>query len=180
MEEKRETRLLLATEESNWEPKVLTLKAYPVYINEAGELRNFTSGSFDYEALADLAIRAQADSSGAAYGWSVEYAQPYTVDLRIAEVMVKLLRKINKGLAKLDEKYGPAESYGHYVVRVADVLSVGGEAGTGIGQFGWKVSGGGSLMANNEYRWTGAAGFIAHVNHVVAEFTKEQTREAVH
>lgn len=166
-----ETRFLLDTEVQHYDRPTLRLTVRPVYIDaDDGRLRNYID-SFGKEPLADLTINAQADYvSDDAYGWRVEYKQPYSVTLRDAETMVKLLRKIDKGLAKLDAKLGRAESFGAYVARVAIVL--------GVEHFGKKVD------ANHDYdgtgyRWLGAENFIYHVETVVSDFKKTDVREGV-
>lgn len=161
-----EVRLLVSVDVSHdpgFSP-VMRLVVSPVYVGEEGWLRNFTDLWGD-EPLADLRISAQADyASEDAYGWRVEYAQPYSVDLGRAEVMVKLLRKIQRGLDRMERDLGYAESFGAYVARVGKLL--------GASRYGWESDNGERSWqySDNTYRWTDAVGMGLHVSRVVSEF----------
>jgi hypothetical protein len=105
--------------------------AAPVTIAADGSPRNITVlFDLDYpQNLADLRIRCQNDRDNAArgshaYGWTVEYHEPYTVDTRRAATMHRTLAGIERALARLDAKYGPPSTFGAYVLRVADALRI--------------------------------------------------------
>ena len=143
----------------------LTLSA--VYLTAANKVRNYSSGSFDAEPMADLVIRAQYDSATGErgpYGWSVEYRDVFCVDLARADAMFKLLRKVNRGLEKLRNEWGYPESFAQYATRVAKIL--------GITTFGWQRAGGSGLYDDNEYHWTDADGLRYRINELVAEHDK--------
>ena len=74
-----------------------------------------------YNSVNDLTISCQI-SEGNSYGYSVEYRDTYTVDLRRAEGMSKLLRKIETGMNKLDETRGYTSEFGVYVGRVMEII----------------------------------------------------------
>lgn len=95
--------------------------------NDAG-IRN--PSDHDDEPLASLAnfgIGAYRDpdfNDGAWFGFSAGYMDCFRVDQRQAERMVKLLRRINAKLAKLDEMYGASEDLAAYCGRVAQAIGV--------------------------------------------------------
>lgn len=61
--------------------------------------------------------------SSLSYGWDVEY-QVYSVDLRRAETMVRLLRRVNKAMDRLNDQFGYAATFGAYTLRAAKALRV--------------------------------------------------------
>jgi hypothetical protein len=83
----------------------------------------------------NLRISCQGDDKSrtrdreAVYGFSCEYHDIYTVDLRKAERMVKTLRAINGKLEKMNESRGYVTSFGEYVGRLAEAV---GAKGIGI------------------------------------------------
>jgi hypothetical protein len=163
-----ETRIIIGAEKPNdygSDLRCLRFRAYPVRINEAGEIRNFSSGSYDHSPLADLVISAQADSSAPVrpYGFSVEYRNIYSLDLRQAEANVKLLRKLDKGLEKLQAEFGYAETYATFVARVGKVL--------GVKLYGWTGDARG-FYSENDYRWTDATGIAGRIDHLTREWAK--------
>lgn len=99
-----------------------------LYVNEAGELRNYldSSGISRHEdAYADLFVSAQADrSSDEPYGWRVEYRNVYSVDATRAELMLKTLRRVNRKLDKMTAELGYPDTFAAYVARVAVALGV--------------------------------------------------------
>ena len=58
----------------------------------------------------------------AVYGFSAEYRDVYTVDVRKARRMIKTLEKIERSLNKLSEARGYVQNYGDYCGRVAEAL----------------------------------------------------------
>jgi hypothetical protein len=76
------------------------------------------------DPLNDLEIHAQANPRDALYAWRVVFRQPYSVDLRRAEAMVKALRTIDHQLTKLSERFGWPESFSAWFARVADSLGI--------------------------------------------------------
>lgn len=102
-----------------------------VYLSdETGKPRNFSDSSWDIEAQKDdlnyLRISAQYNTSEhtpqEAYGWSVEYHDSLSIDLRRANSMIKTLRKIDRKLKAFSKKWGDPSSFADYVIRVANAL----------------------------------------------------------
>lgn len=92
------------------------------YIREGSEPR----GVVTEPALRDLKVNAALASNmePVSYGWSVEYREPYTVDLQRAEQMVKALRQIGRRQDKVHELIGRPATFGQYLARAAQALSV--------------------------------------------------------
>lgn len=59
-----------------------------------------------------------------AYGFRVEYSQPYSVNLKEAEGMVKTLRTIERRLDAASERDGRAKDFPTYVRRAAKALGI--------------------------------------------------------
>lgn len=165
-DEKREPLFLLSTESGGLAGDALRITLSLCYLNEQGELRNYvSSGSLDEDPYADLRISALADrdaTMGDTYGWSTEYRDVFAVDLRRAEAMVKVLRRLTRELEKLNGELGYAESFGAYCARVAKVL--------GVKKFGWKTDGRSSTYADNEYRFGDAPQLAYRLASVLAEY----------
>lgn len=166
-EHEYETVFLIDSTNKVYDQHLLLLSAYPVKILDAPEsgIRNFTNVGFDAEPLADLHVVAQLDrtSNGQPYGWKVEYRDVYSVDLRRADTMLKTLRKVERGLTRIQTELGYPETFPAYLARVAKVL--------GIKRFGWRVGErNGHSYSDNEYRWTDADGMAYHVNDLCAKF----------
>jgi hypothetical protein len=104
----------------------LILRAELVHLTSDGDLRNILDS--DNLGLASLQVRGQANlddtAQGRSYGWSYAYEQPYSVDLRRARAMATTLGRLQTRLEKLTARYGHPESFGAYVLRVAEVLGV--------------------------------------------------------
>lgn len=83
-------------------------------------------GYGDDAAFDGLTVSAAAadDMGPGTYGWATEYKEARYVKLDQAERMVKVLRKVERGLAKLTERYGYPEFFTAYLLRVADVLGI--------------------------------------------------------
>jgi hypothetical protein len=152
--------------------RFLRFNVHPVYWadkeyeSDTAGLRNYTSHSWPIEPLADFRISAQADSSDPSkvYGWRVEYQNIYSLDLREMEVKVKLLRKVEKGLERLQSQFGYPETFAGYVARVGTVL--------GVKLYGWKADGNSTFMDGNRYRWNDASGISARVDQLTREWAK--------
>jgi hypothetical protein len=100
-----ETCLLVSHETNRYgnDKPTLRFTARPVRVTADGAIRNLTD-TFAGEPLADLTITAQLDHVAAdqrPYGWRTEYRQPYDVDLRRAQTVVTVLRKIDRGLERM-------------------------------------------------------------------------------
>lgn len=161
-----ETAFLLDSKKSDYSPPVLSLSAAPVMLSNTGEVRNFSTVGFDADPLGDLHVSAQLDrvaTNGQPYGFKVEYREAFSVDLRRADAMVKTLRKVERGLTRIQTELGYAETFPAYLARVAKVL--------GIKQFGWRIGDrDGPLYEHNRYHWTDASGLSSYVDNACVKF----------
>lgn len=117
--------------------------------------------------------RAAAGDAGAVYGYSCEYHDVYTVDLRKCKRMLKTLEKIDRGLDKLTEARGYVRSYGEYCGRIAEVFGCKGIV-IDRGKDGMTRSG-------RRYDWMDVGDGVNRVNHLVylwAQQAIEATRES--
>jgi hypothetical protein len=170
-------RILLSTERSALDPDRPLLLYRAIFVSmEDGSVRNPRPDTYSNPAagFADLAVTAQQDhgstADGLPYGWSVEYRDVYSVNLERAEVMVKQLRKVNKGLADIEANLGYAETFGSYLARVGQVLRVSG--------YGWAIGSDGSGRWGYdgiEYHWTDARGLVTRVSQLAFEFNDKET-----
>lgn len=97
-----------------------------VVIDQDGRIKNGIDGWTN-----DLIARAQWNldklspdvrtSDVRTYGWELEYRAPFTVDLRRAETMLKMLRRIAKADASLPVR---ATTFGQWVVLMCRALGV--------------------------------------------------------
>jgi hypothetical protein len=164
-----ETRIIIGAEKPSDsysdDVRFLRFRAYPVRVSDSDGIRNFSSGSYDHSPLADLVISAQVDSSDPMrpYGFEVGYRNLYSLNLREAEANVKLLRKLDKGLEKLNAEFGYADSYAMFVARVGKVL--------GVKLYGWTLGDRG-WYSENDYRWTDATGIAGRIDHLTREWAK--------
>jgi len=109
---------LLVTERQDGDYKHIV--AHPVTVNDANEIRN--ASTFKGRMIKDLQVYSQAGiAETRPYGFAVEF-KPHNVDLTAAKAMVKTLASVERGLAKLDVKWGYVNGYGEYVARVGEVL----------------------------------------------------------
>jgi hypothetical protein len=72
--------------------------------------------------LKDLEVRSQGEMHATPrrlYGWSVEYRNVFSVELREAERMAKTLKTIHARMEKADQTYGRPATFGAYLARVA-------------------------------------------------------------
>jgi len=96
-----------------------------VTINGAGEVRNPSDYEPEQHPYKDLEFRCQispADHSKfKPYGFSCEYRHVYIVDLRNAEVMCKMLKRIDKASEKWVVR---PETFGQYVSLVCQSINI--------------------------------------------------------
>lgn len=99
-----------------------------VLITPEDKIRNIGNSDWDEERkfacpYADLQFRGQGhvekQDSVPTYGWSLEYYDLYNVDLRQAERMVKMLRKIEK----IEFPVHPT-SYGQYIQMACKAIGI--------------------------------------------------------
>jgi hypothetical protein len=167
-DENHETCLLVSHETTQYGDDHPTLRftVRPVGVTADGAIRNFTD-TFGGEPLADLAITAQLDHVAAdphPYGWRTEYRQPYAVDIRRAQTMVKVLRKIDGGLERMRAQLGHPESFTAYLARIARTL--------GATRFCWAVEARGWSYDDNEHRFGDADEMTYHVNRICRDFAR--------
>jgi hypothetical protein len=88
-----------------------------------------------YDAVTHAVAWSQADAgtirrsnpAQRVYGWDCRIRNVHHVELSEAKLMYEFLSDIDKGLEKLNKKWGYVQSFGGYVTRVMDVLGI--EAG---------------------------------------------------
>jgi hypothetical protein len=168
-DETYETCLLVSHETNRYgnDKPTLRFTARPVRVTADGTIRNFTD-TFGGEPLADLSLTAQLDHVAAdpnPYGWRTECRQPYAVDLRRAQTMVRVLRKINRDLERMRDQLGHPESFAAYLARVARAL--------GVTRFCWATERRGWAYDDNEHRFADADEMTDHVNRLCRDFAKE-------
>lgn len=104
----------------------LRVTANAVHQFADGRIRNPDSSSFHADPFADFQVTGwyNKDSQGG-FHWSEAEVKPYTVRLRDAERIVKTLRKVAKGLERLNERFGYTGDFATHLGRVADVAKAG-------------------------------------------------------
>lgn len=70
----------------------------------------------------DARSQTAADGREPVYGFTTEYREPYSVDLRRAKRMVKTLDLVNRKLDKFSETRGYVKTYGDYLGRIAETF----------------------------------------------------------
>ena len=100
---------------------ILTLNV--IKIEPGDKIRNLSS-SYNEEPLADLAVKAYVMQAYENVTPDVAFYETGKIEKRDAERMVKTLTKLDKGLAKLNEKFGYTADFGAQVGRIANVLGV--------------------------------------------------------
>ena len=93
------------------ESKIRNLSYHSLYPSDHGELDG-------------LVLKAFENEQGQWLGGSVEYYDLYAVDIGRAEVMLKTLRQIRQHLDRLNTRFGHAENFGQFAIRVADALGI--------------------------------------------------------
>ena len=97
-------------------------------------MNNFFFGSSDNkdsEYYEDLMIRCYVDKTRdvenmpyGTFGCDTGYSKPYFANSTDIDRMQKTLRRINNGLVKLNAKFGYAQNFAEYALRVCDVLKI--------------------------------------------------------
>ncbi|MGH3630681.1 MAG: hypothetical protein ACRDR6_15395 [Pseudonocardiaceae bacterium] len=118
-----ELALALSYEES-YGIKQLTARVVRVTADGLDNPRWETSRVQRGKEFDGFAVRAYIDSERQhAWGWRHHYA-PHHVELDHAEVIVRVLRKIGKGLELAEREQGYAQDFATYVFRVASALGI--------------------------------------------------------
>jgi hypothetical protein len=108
---------------------IVEIAAYPAYPDAEGALRNPSFGlSEPYSDLTDLRVRCYLDHRTTdhwPYGTRFEY-KPHHVELPQAEGMVRVMRRLTKGMQTLQstEGYLQEPDFAGYLLRVGRVLRV--------------------------------------------------------
>jgi hypothetical protein len=103
---------------------VRRIVAHPVMLTDTGIL-NPQFGPYERGAeLADFEVSAYlSDDLPRAWGWSFHFA-PRHVDLKRAEVCVRVLRRVDRGVQRIDRMLGLASEFDGFLARVALVLGI--------------------------------------------------------
>jgi hypothetical protein len=119
-------------------------------------------GSIDEDDLRDLRISCSlaTDLDSKSYGWDVAYHQPYSVDLRAAERILKTLKLIEQRLARLEKLFGRPSDFGQYVARVAQALDCRAVAFEASETHS-------SLYRDNDYRFRPIGEAVGRINHEI-------------
>jgi hypothetical protein len=164
-EQTYETVLLVSGEALSGMPEVLKINLHPIKRYADGSIRNFST-SIRREPLADFKITGQLDRNGDIYGWRAEYHDVYSVGLTDAETMLKLLRKVDRGMEKLRAEWGYPQTFRDYVAQVGKIIGVKG--------YGYRVDDGrtGWSYDENTYQWTDVEGMGYRVGRLQADHQK--------
>lgn len=165
-------RFFLTSKVEHFDRPTLRVRVELAYLNEDNEYRSYDGGNAyagDWNLeYGDLRIEASHDPSltlNQTYGWRVEYRDVFAVNIARAEAMARTLRKIERGLAKLDAKWGTPDTFAAYVIRVASVLKV--------TSFGHEQTAEARAMTGERYRWGDAETLKWQIANRVAEFDKQ-------
>ncbi len=127
MEKSKETRkiaLMIGKVKADYNYGHQVFQYSLVIVDAAGKVRN-CSDSDDFSAdFDDLTFRCQVSArtcEGEPYGFSCEYKDIYTLDLRRAERCVKMLRKIEKAGEKFPVH---PETFGQFVALLCAALGI--------------------------------------------------------
>jgi hypothetical protein len=120
----------------------------------------FDSGfNYNEPAYSNLHVSAQGDleTDEPAYAWATEYRDLYRLTLSEGEPMIKVLRKVQRGLDKLTAELGWPDSLGAYIARVGKIL--------GVERFGFYAPKGEPRWASGELiRWDNASHLNSNIN----------------
>lgn len=131
---------------------------------EDSGVRNPTTGRSEVAPYANLAISAFHSADVGWYGFHALYSEPYAVDLAQAELMVKLLRKIDKTLKRFTQQLGAVTDLAGFCGRVAQAIGCKSEQ-----PFGEYCSE--RWMNGTHYRWRG----VDSLRAVLASFDTQPT-----
>jgi hypothetical protein len=98
---------------------------------ENGQARGLSGGGWhEIDAFGDLQVRNQvssgdpSSSGDGSYGWSTEFRNVFSADLRRVESMGKVLRKVARGLEKERDANGCPVTFGQYAARALRALGI--------------------------------------------------------
>lgn len=125
---KRQYVMVFQVESNHGSPQVV---GRICYLNEAGEMRNTLGDRWEEGAeFADFGVHGYVpkpdNDPEYVWGFGYSYLQPYRVETHRAEQMVRLLRKVDKGMARLESERGwvGQEGFHAFALRVAEVLGI--------------------------------------------------------
>lgn len=108
-----------------------SVRARPVWIEGEEGIRGISDSDYVDTRPLDLAsietrIYGHEDKTGRrVYDfWHMEYRDVYSVDLDRARKMAATLATIERRLERLNNRFGPPESFASYVIRLAQVIGV--------------------------------------------------------
>ena len=126
-----------STDPISWSSFGPQLRVSATFVKMTDEgIRNPSDSSYDDAEVgfADLEISGtmdalsvrneEADRPAHLYGSGPEYRRPFSVDMRRAKAMASTLARIERGEAKLTERFGYPSSFGERLTRIADALGV--------------------------------------------------------
>lgn len=148
---------------------------YVVYL-EDGKIRNCSWSSLADPGAeyADLRIEGWIDKDSRDdkdfyYGHEpLEYREVYSIDQRRAESMAKTLRRLNKKIETLTNKYGRPTDFAGFLSYLAQAMGV-----NPRNAFARKVSGRGWSYDDGEYRWMDVDGLRHHLSEKIREWRGE-------
>lgn len=141
--------------------------AYVSRVTSSGDLRRLSFGSGDTGAhLADFEVSAYLDRDYEHAWCPGHYFDAFRVDLEQAESVVKVLRKIQKGMDKATREHGhlAADDFAGYLFRIAAIL--------GIRTYYVRNSDRGREMTGETFRHADAASVQMWVREREKEFCK--------
>lgn len=103
----------------------LRVTANAVHEFADGRIRNPDSSSFSADPFADFRVTAHMGKDNTGFVWGEPEVKPYTVRVRDAERILKTLRKVDKGLAKLREEFGSTDDFATHLGRIAKIAKAG-------------------------------------------------------
>lgn len=163
---------LLSSKVEHVDKPTLYLTVEPAYFNEDNDLRFYSAGllssASDDNALGDFRVTALHDINttlNESFGWRVEYRDVYSAGLARVEAMAKTLRKVERGMQKLDMLLGSPETFAAYVIRVGTVL--------GVKQYGHEQTKEAKVMTGERFRWGDPDTLRWQINQRIADFDKQ-------
>lgn len=138
------------------------------------------SDRYDGPLYSDLVARCQGDTGSqqstdresAVYGFGpLEYRERHSTDLRDAERMVKTLKSLDRGLAKLAETRGYARSYGEFIGRLAEVLKCKGIAMQRTHEH--------AAMMGHTWEWLSIGDGVRAIHNRIWQWQREAMRQEV-
>lgn len=137
---------------SKWDTPYLKLEAGVVTVDENGQIRN-PSTYGDEQGYQELSLTAQAnlddkgpEADGKLYAFTAGYRGFMILDQRQLDAMSKVLRSVNRKMARATERRGHTTDPVEHLVRFADALGIKADR-----PFVRKTGGHGSTYDSNSY-----------------------------